>query len=705
MTDLNVLNKVFVRYGYEQKDLVEGKYVIYSSGTSMYPAIEIVQLGKSASEAIQEAKKMYAEAGYAVRVCNVDSIEQIESYLFNLFFQVKESNQRNMRRYEEYTRSIMQSYLFQGAGEIKKYEYINIPYSVEYDFKKTESPVNQSVVESIQDNLKKKGSQFIIVEAGAGFGKTSTAYELLNSFKNVTKDILPFFMELYNDRIATTFRYLLLSQIDRTFKVRLGSDIVLYNIKRGKIPLIIDGFDELLSKDLDNGQLEAKFSKVETMLSTIGELLTDEAKVILTTRKTAIFTGENFYDWYLNQMQQGRQFNVIRYQLGTPSIEDWLDKGRVQKLPANFEKISNPVVLGYLRYLSDSDFIDVVESSSLTKSYLNSILKREKERQELPFNVEEQVLILRHLASYFAGFDTNAYSRSEIKNTIYELDSEMIENAASPRQDSKSLSNALTNHAFLDRKGDNSIGFINDFILGTFLMYAIKDESNSFYFDFFESASYSFLEKAILAGSVCDIKTKRDFWSKLWERCHLNTIAGFWADILLKDQPCHSYENVSFDEKPLNGVLIGVKEYPIQKCSFSNIIFKNCMFDFNYVLDCSFINCTFINCSKEGTNLECGFYGCTTPSDDTFIDKEKNEICESSNDDSGNVEMQILAFYFKVDHRTPRMRMISKIKDKFDDSKIFRKKFDELVTKGYVLTNGDKSFISQLGIDFYNQKK
>lgn len=48
------------------------------------------------------------------------------------------------------------------------------------------------------------------------------------------------------------------------------------------------------------------------MLSTIGDLLTDEAKIILTSRKTAIFAGTEFIDWVDSY---NGNFDVIRFQL------------------------------------------------------------------------------------------------------------------------------------------------------------------------------------------------------------------------------------------------------------------------------------------------------------------------------------------------------------------------------------------------------
>ena len=53
------------------------------------------------------------------------------------------------------------------------------------------------------------------------------------------------------------------------------------------------------------------------MLETISELLTNNSKVILTTRKSAIFDGELFTDW-INKYQD--KFVINRYQIEKPEI-------------------------------------------------------------------------------------------------------------------------------------------------------------------------------------------------------------------------------------------------------------------------------------------------------------------------------------------------------------------------------------------------
>ena len=51
---------------------------------------------------------------------------------------------------------------------------------------------------------------------------------------------------LSKNRSASIFRYILLDEIDHEYPT-LDSNLVTHEIRTGRIPLIIDGFDELLS--------------------------------------------------------------------------------------------------------------------------------------------------------------------------------------------------------------------------------------------------------------------------------------------------------------------------------------------------------------------------------------------------------------------------------------------------------------------------
>lgn len=699
--NIDELKTLFSLYQYELKEYNENQYAVFSLLSSTYPAVEIVDLGLSPKQ-LANIKADYGNSGYAVKVCPAKTTDELESYLFNLFFQVKETNSRINTRYEEYTQSILQSYIFQGANKVNKYEYVEVPYQVERNFLNTITS-SSGLVNSIVNDTSLNGAHLIIVEAGAGFGMTSTAYEVLRYFSGRERDIRPFFMELAKDRSAATFRYLLLSQIDRSFNIKLGSDLVIYNIKKGRIPLIIDGFDELLSRDIDTGEEETNKNRVETMLSTIAELLTDQAKIVLTTRKTAIFAGENFYEWYLKYSNDGTKFQVIRYQLGNPSIESWLSPTKRKHLPHNMASIINPVILGYMRYLDEKEYLHAISNETLTQNYFEKLLRREKERQELPFSIEEQRIILRRLAAFFAGFNTTAQKRSEIKEAILELSADVLAKNETAQKDRVRLANTLSNHAFLDRKGESDIGFLNDFVFGTFLMYAIKDENDHFYDDYYKEITYSMMEKSLMAASVFDATTRQEFWRGIKDKCQINEILAFWSDIILMDTPQRNFSNISLDAKTLMERMLGTQNGQIANCSFSNIIFKSCIFDFQYITDCSFINCTFENCEKIGSNLDCGFYGCNDSKGD-FVDYYEDETIEQKPEEDTNVLLDILALYFQVDKRSRRMRMISKIRDHFDH-RTFKKAFSQLTCLGFIYTNGDKSHITQEGIDYYKKNR
>lgn len=68
---------------------------------------------------------------------------------------------------------------------------------------------------------------------------------------NCTDNFAPIFTELSKNRKAALFRYVLLDEIDRKF-TSLSSELVISEIRNGKVPLIIDGFDELISRSNKN---------------------------------------------------------------------------------------------------------------------------------------------------------------------------------------------------------------------------------------------------------------------------------------------------------------------------------------------------------------------------------------------------------------------------------------------------------------------
>ena len=186
--------------------------------------------------------------------------------------------------------------------------------------------------------------------------------------------------------------------MDAEFPNMIHSELIIDHIHSGRIPLIIDGFDELLSKEEWNENSSSdNFSSVETMLTTIGQLLINNAKVILTSRKTAIFSGEDFQQWYDNY---NGKFNVYRFSIDAPKVDDWLDNEKLEVLKESsvqLKHISNPVLLSYLRSLSLAEFREIMPRAELIlDKYFERLLNREQERQNLPASPEKQLAIFQN---------------------------------------------------------------------------------------------------------------------------------------------------------------------------------------------------------------------------------------------------------------------------------------------------------------------
>lgn len=706
---ISEIKSVFEMYGYKLME-ENDDYMVYAVGRNLYPGVEIVCLHELAKERLDGIVEEYRNANYAVRVCSCHDTESIEEYLFNWFFQVELSNKRISLLYKEYTDAVMKAYALP-AGSNAKYEYVRCPYTKEENCKSVYDASYKSIIESLRAELEKKGARLIIVEAPAGYGKTSTAMELLNSYANVTHGVRPFYMQLYKERQASTFYYLLVSQINKTFDVLLGDEIVMRNIENGRIPLIIDGFDELLSEDLDKGRVERAKNKGKTMLSSIADLLKDNAKVVLTTRRTAILSGQEFLDWYQKLLDTDSEIKVVRYSLDLPRLEDWLKEDRIKILPGSIREISNPVLLGYLHYLNYNDFKTQCHQGKLIESYVSRLLEREKDRQDLTFSIDEQKLIFERLAAAFAYDDITSDSRKAVKENILLFSDAIIKKHETSSKDAQSLANTLTNHALLDRKEDGNISFVNDFVFGVFLGYALTDTKDSSMNDFYKDMTTRFIEKVILSMAACGQDLREMVWLQIQDQCTQRTPEqNLLADIKLLHKSCQSYQDYSFDGKgqQQNNLKMGNEESLFVNCCFSNFVFYGGIVDFDYFKECTFINCTFNNLELKGDLGDNEFYECRH--DGALLANEVNQVEEieedNQNDDTEESRwIEMLSRYLMKGSIRRRMQLISFIRKEYDDRKKFKKTFDQLCHEGFILTEGDKSHITDSGIQYLNNHK
>lgn len=705
--DTKHIKEVFELYGYNLLKETND-YIVFSEGHSMYPGIEIVCLDDNIEKQISILKTEFSSQGYAVRICRSADIPHIEDYLFDWFFRVEKTNNSIHTRYKQYGEAVINAYGLSDTNH-RPYEYIDIPYKVENNLFETKDGQKGNLISSIRKDLESKGPRLIIVEAAAGFGKTSTAMELLHSYADEKHNVRPFYMELYKDRQAAIFRYLFLSQVHREFEVLLDDKIVSYNIEQGRIPLIIDGFDELLSEDLDTGNIIKGKRKGETMLSTIADLLKINAKIVLTTRKTAILSGSDFLDWYQTKFGDSNTVQIVRYILGQPMLENWLTSSRIKQLSDKILNISNPVLLGYLHYLNDEQFAREAKSSNLMGNYIKRLLEREIHRQGLTLTVNEQKVVYERLAAAFVYENITSDTRTNIREDILLLCSDILERHETTSNDSYSLANTLTNHALLDRKGSNNIGFINDFVLGMFLGYAIIDEKEKNLVEYYKNLSTNFVEKLINAMSIESKDVKEFVWLQLHDNCpNISVEKQLFVDLKLMNQNMHSYYKHYFDGYDVSNTTIGNKDATINSCHFVNFNFKDVTFNMDYITECTFINCTFSQTSldlKKGGN---DFFSCVIDGHEFSNEVEAStdiEIIDNQNNNEDAYLIKMLSQYFQVDDRTRKMKMISKLKLDFDDNKSFKRIFSKLVSNKYILTNGDKTHITNAGVEFYNRLK
>ena len=709
--DVNELDSLFREYGYDIKEKNES-YRVYLLNQGMYHGAEI-QIMDEKIDASQILDR-YSKLGYHAKQQTFKSVDEAENYLFKGFFNTQTTVNDINKRYSEFANNQVKHY---GNSNIK-YQYIDMKYSVYCDNTDESIPSSLNIVSAIKGIINKKGAYLVIVEAAAGFGKTCTAYEIYKSFIDNTENQKPIFTELSRNRDAKQFKYILWSEIDKEKDTIAKQELVVYNIKKGKIPLIIDGFDELLSKNIDIGKVEqlSEFEQVETMLSTIGDLLIENTKIILTSRKTAIFAGAEFSDWIETY---NSKFDVIRFQLEKPNIKQWLSTERYELIVSKqvpLDSISNPVLLTYLRNVEESEFKELLKSpESITDKYFEYLLNREKERQDLIIPWKDQMLIFENLVKAFAEFDITGENRSFVKELIIDYNKNKLlyyRELMPTRQTLEELADTLTNHALLDRIGNKDfITFINEFVFGYLLGRAIQnDDSNKFLQELNPLPEY-LIELAIYSYKYAIKDDKSKLWDKFFsvkeKMSHKLTII---ADSILvgKITGIHKYQAINSCN--FENVIINSKECVFEEISFINSVFDKCIFDMNAFKNTTFTGCKFVDCNildigvvRQSQNIHC--YGCEDYNSNfiSVLETIPNPILNQQ--ENVDLEMEILGKYFKVNGKSPKMKCISTLRKDFEgqDLDVVFAVFDNLKKKGMILIDGNNSHISKLGISYYHK--
>lgn len=589
MTNTNEKAKVkelYELYGFTV-DKETPSFCVFTYSNGYFDNAEIVVFDKNKS-IISEIEMQYQEIGYSVRNIDYSSINKTHELLFNGFFDIEKINARLKREYQSFC-DLQTNKLFNA-----EYEYVVPSYSWDQE------PRNSNLTQDIINQLNTDGAQLIILEAAAGYGKTCTSYEIINSIANSNSEKkAPIFTELSKNRKATLFRYVLLDEIDKKF-TSLSSKLVLHEIEQGNVPLIIDGFDELISRS--NTNMSSKINEtdedVQTMLDTIAELFKEgcNCKVVLTSRKSSIFTGEAFDDWAEQKLSN---CNITRVAIAEPTIMDWLGGEKTkflesQKIP--FASVVNPILLSFMRSMNMDTFKEQCKNvENVINYYFQTLLHRERERQALSLNEEEQYNVLKKLAHNFVEYEIISEEISFIRDLFLDIIHDRFNEYrdryinVEEKPTEEEFANKLAGHALLNRISStkNDIGFINDFIFGIFIGEVMIEHP-----DFISTMNPEFIDIACTAyASRCD-EEKEKIYSVLSDSIErLSPMQQFDTEIKLTSTIKHNYYGHF-----IRNFEFGNDIYFDGSYEFKNCTFKNCTFHETYLTTSAFSECTFISC-------------------------------------------------------------------------------------------------------------
>lgn len=594
--DKNKLDSLYESYGFRIRSSSDDVRV-YTYRSGYFNNADIIPISSGADAS--KVSESYQQTGFACTIRNYKTLKDAEKELFEGFFSLRGTK---IRFYEEDNKFRAKQANIIGAT----YKFIDPPYRNAYSEEKANTDV--SLIDRLLADLKGIGPRLIILEAAAGYGKTCASFELLKRSLDYFPSRLPLFIELSRNRQAKIFRYVLLDEIDRVFPA-LSTNLVQTQIGNGALFLIVDGFDELLHR---TEAASPDYDKVEPMLETLSDLLKGNAKIVLTSRKTAIFTGDHFHTW---MESHENDFNISRYSLLKPQLEDWLSYERrsaLERIAFPIEKISNPVLLAFLSAQAQDEFERLVNNSNeIVSYYFDRLLDREKERQELLMDVEEQYGLFMRLAGHMLEMDFTAENHIYLQSFIAENNSSLLASvrnrySTETRPTTEELTAKLVSHALLDRKGEDGVrvGFVNDFALGNFVAEnLLKAESSELIVaeDFLEQAVSSFLPRS---------KIQRE---KLWEKLRftlefLTSEVRVVSEIMLCDCPQHDLRGETFNGVVFEGTYIG-KTREVSECVFSDCTFTRTTLNLSNMRDITFVGCRFYECAyvteedSIGTNI------------------------------------------------------------------------------------------------------
>ncbi|GHT08317.1 hypothetical protein FACS189426_03630 [Bacteroidia bacterium] len=704
------IDEIYKRYGYITKN-VDG-VLVYEYKQGRYFGVDIINNGNSTK--IEQIKDDYRKLDFSTLVRNYTSIEEIEDELFKSFFQLSSFRTTLNRRYDAFIQKQMIGLPSSTQYCYIKSDYVYSSHDSDGIITSVKEIDNKSVVDHVSELLNTTEEPlFVIIEAAAGYGKTCTAYEIIKKMEEANTEILPFYIELSRNREARIFKHILQNEIDEQFQNVVKSDVVLHQIKQGKIPVIIDGFDELLSKDLSANTSQLR--DIESMLSTIVNLLENKAKIVITSRKTAIFSGEDFYEWIRHT---NKKYNVARFSISEPKIENWLNEERLGILNSSefpISNVANPVLLSYIRNIDLEELKELVQNSkNIVDKYFEFLLSREQIRQELHFDEETQLRIFKKLVRIMTEFDIKSENKAFIKEILKDSNRSIFDTYIKyypklPKPTHDELADTLSNHALLDRKQHDNIGFINEFILGILIgRNLIEEKYQTHIKDFTKIITQEFAFLAISAFKVQPEKRRESLWTILNDnKFPYDDKFLFYRDLYLKNDFIENYSDILIEDISFNDIKF-IKNSQFNHSIFSNCKFFSCTFDKHTFNSSGFINCKFYDCqwTVDSCYKEFNMYitGCESNNDfgSQLYEHEEQQVTQV------DAEELFLKNFIKSASKVNSMKRLSTIKDSLKESGVnmreIEKAINSLKKNSYIVINGNTCFIQREGITYFNHK-
>jgi len=178
MIDVPKLKSVYERYGFENASTKSDDVVVFTIRSGYYHNADIVPLTEDAD--VEAIFSDFKKAGFACKTREYANIPDVERSLFEGYFTVPSTKKRLKSEYNKFVQSLLSVY-----SETATYSYIQSSYTI------NEIPGTTDVVTEVGSRLTSNKPILFLIEAAAGYGKTCTAYELLNDIVSNEEDRIP----------------------------------------------------------------------------------------------------------------------------------------------------------------------------------------------------------------------------------------------------------------------------------------------------------------------------------------------------------------------------------------------------------------------------------------------------------------------------------------------------------------------------------